>query len=51
MIPALIVALSVPGIVLAGWLLRPVRSALDLAAYVDDVARFGAVDTTGWFSD
>ncbi len=49
MIPALICALSAPGLLLTGWLLRPIRSALDLAAYVDSVARFGAVDTTGWF--
>ncbi len=49
MIPALIVVLSVPGIVLTGWLLRPIRSALDLPAYADSVARFGAVDATGFF--
>ncbi|MES2941139.1 MAG: hypothetical protein V4864_25950 [Pseudomonadota bacterium] len=47
----MVIVLSLPGIVLTGWLLRPIRSALDLAAYADGPARFGAVDTTGWFSD
>ncbi len=48
-LPALIAALSLPGLALTAWLLRPIRSALDLAAYADGPARFGAVDTTGWF--
>lgn len=50
MIPALIVALSVPGLALTGWLLRPIRSALDLPAYAEDgIVRYGAVDVTGFF--
>jgi hypothetical protein len=49
-IPAVIAALSVPGLLLTGWLLRPIRSALDLPAYAEDgVARYGAVDPTGFF--
>lgn len=36
MIPALIAVLSAPGVWLAWWLMRPVRSARDLLPYEDD---------------
>lgn len=51
MIPALIAALSVPGLGLLWWLLRPVPlRARELAAYAEpDGVCFGAVDSTGFF--
>lgn len=51
MIPALIAALSVPGVWLTWWLLRPVAGARKLGAYADDpdVVSFGYVDSTGFF--
>lgn len=49
---ALYIVLSLPGIVLTGWLLKPAAAvARELSAYADDpvVVRFGAVDSTGFF--